>query len=299
MATRRMWPTSTPTPVPSPTPTYTAQPPAPSKLGTPQLAEGAPSTPTPTDNAPEGPAEASPPGDAVDAAPAASAASAPAAADAALTPVNPSPSPTPAAVPVDTATPVPSANGWSFADLQVIREPETQLMFVYGDLINNTGASQQVSYVIGTFYDSQGLVIADQEDMYDYRPIEVVPPGGRVPFELTLNDLESLADYDLKVIAQESSQTPRQDFEFSDQSSESLEGTYCVSGKLRNPGPAVAEYLLVAAVMYNAESQVTIFGTYDVLSPETVVGDATSDFQVCIGPINQEIARYELRAWGM
>jgi hypothetical protein len=190
-------------------------------------------------------------------------------------------------------SPTTTAGGWSFVNVQRFDSG-----VVYGEAVNDSGSSQQISHVTGTFYDSQGQVVAGTGDISDYWPIYIVPPGAVVPFKLSISGAPGVADLDLSVISQPSSDTPRQDFAFSDADASQGGGGYCVTGSLQNPGGSLQDYLTIVAVLYNAQGNVINFESYDEFFPEDVVGDQTLDFEVCVDPLNQEVARYELRAWG-
>jgi hypothetical protein len=167
-------------------------------------------------------------------------------------------------------------------------------------MINNTGASQELAFVTGTFYDAQGQVIAGEDRTFDYWPIiNAVPPGGRVPFELTVEGIQSAANFDLSVKAEPSEETPHQDFEFSDVSQWNEEDAYCLKGTLRNLGGQLQEYLIIMAVLYDDQDNVINFSEYEEYAPEEVLGDQTSTFEICVAPPNQGVARYELRALGL
>lgn len=77
-----------------------------------------------------------------------------------------------------------------------------------------------------------------------------------------------------------------------------MRGSYCVEGELRKPGAGLRDYLTIAAILYDAQRQVINFDSYDEFFPEDVVGDQTLGVQVCIDPLGQQVARYEVRAWG-
>lgn len=189
--------------------------------------------------------------------------------------------------------------GWSFAAIQTAFDQEEESVIMHGDMVNNTGMTQAIAYLTGTFFDNQGQMIAGEEDTDDYWPLQVVPPGGRVPFELTVYDIQSVADYNLAVVSQPSPETPRQDFEFLDLNSSTEAGNYCVTGKLRNPGGQLSDYLLVMAVIYDNQDTIINFDIYEENSPGDIVGEATLDFEICIDSFNQQVARHELRALGL
>jgi len=169
---------------------------------------------------------------------------------------------------------------------------------VFGNMKNNSGAAQQISYVTGTFYDDQGQVIPGQHDTYDYWPVEVVPPGGQVPFQLRVYDIQNAGKVDLGVASQPSNQRPLQDFQISGTASAEVGGNYCVTGSLHNPGDQLQNYLMVVAVIFNDQDKIINFDSDTSAYPADVVGDETFDFEVCVDPSGQDVVRYELRAFG-
>ena len=197
-----------------------------------------------------------------------------------------------------TPSPTASSSGWSFAGVQIIENQEQQMVTIYADAVNETGASQQILYTTGEYYDGAGQVIPGYHAMQEYRPVTVVPAGGRVPLRLTVHNIQGVADVDLRVFSQPSSETPRQDLEFLDLDTSTQEGSFCVVGKLRNPGDRLSKYLVISATLYNSEDRVINFGSVQVSTPGSVVGDQAVSFNVCVDTLNQEAARYEVQAWG-
>jgi hypothetical protein len=169
---------------------------------------------------------------------------------------------------------------------------------VHGDIINNTDAAQQLEHISGTLYDAGGQLIADDESIADFWPIDVVPPGQRAAFRLIVEGVQSAAQFSLSVEAEPSGRPTRQDFEFLSPESWREEAEYCVAGRLRNPGGALQRNLLIVLVLYDDQDRVVNFGDYYESSPESLAGGQTLDFEVCADEFNQDIARYELRAWG-
>ena len=51
-------------------------------------------------------------------------------------------------------------------------------------------------------------------------------------------------------------------------------------------------------VAYDGQDNVVNFNDDFELDLQGVVGDQTLDFELCIDPPNQDVARHELRAWG-
>lgn len=205
--------------------------------------------------------------------------------------------PTPARpyAPPPTATRTTSAN-WSFVSTRFVQDRRNAV--AYGNIINNTGASQEIIYVTGLFYDNQGRTIAGLANTDDYLPLNVVPPGGTMPFELTVYTIRSVEDFELNVAFQISAETPRQDFELLDLEPSTGAGDYCLRGRLQNAGAQITDYLVVVAVLYNDDDEVINFGRYEAPSPEDVLGDEVMDFEICSDSFSQNVARYEVSAWG-
>lgn len=210
----------------------------------------------------------------------------------------PTATPLPTNTPPATATPQTSTGGWSFSATRAGADPYGDGMLLFGEAINNTGASQELSFISGTFYDNLGQVIAGEDDTDDYAPLEVVPPGGRVPFELTVYGLQNAENYELWVSSEVSSQTPRQDLVVSDVEQLEDEGDYCVAGVVRNQGGQLGDYLVVVATLYDAQDNVINFGDDYYSDVEEIVGDDALDFEICIESLEQNVARYEVLAWG-
>lgn len=170
-------------------------------------------------------------------------------------------------------------------------------MLLFGDLINNTGFSQELFDIVGQFYDVNGQVVADESSTYGYWPIFVIPADGRMPFELTVEGIRDAANYDLRVDSEPSGEVPRQDFEFFDLYELNEDYGYCVGGRIRNPGGALEDDMVVVAVLYDAQDTIVGFGEYYPYFEE-LVGDQTEEFEICADTYSQQVARYELRAWG-
>jgi hypothetical protein len=194
---------------------------------------------------------------------------------------------------IPTATPIPETPGWSFANVRTYTDQYAGGLLLYGNLVNDTGATQEISFITGAFYDDQGQVIASQERTTEYWPVEVVPAGGRVPFELAVNGIQAAANFRLWANSVPSSQNPRQDFSFSGVEQWDDGRAYCLAGQLENSG-GLDEDVVIAAVLYDSQGQVVNFGeTY-----ESEAGAEPIGFEICVDPPNQNVARYELQAWG-
>jgi hypothetical protein len=168
----------------------------------------------------------------------------------------------------------------------------------YGDLLNNTGSPQQLSNINATFFDAQGQAISYDKAINQW-PIREVSPGGRVPFGVIVPNIQGIADFNFQVQSEPGGRIPREDFEFLEVNQTTEGEDYCISGRLRNPGDQLKTYLMIAAILYDGEDLVINYNNVFHVSPTNVVGDQTMDVAICVDPRQYEVARYELRAWGL
>ncbi len=301
IATRTPLPTFTPT---TPGTSLAMVKPEQAPAASPTLAPSPASSPPPTAAVPASPSLAPPPtsAPAVASVPSETPSQAPAVVPAPVPADTPAASPTPplaTSTPAiaPTVTPIPQTSGWSFSSVRVYAGQANDSLQLYGNFTNNTGTSQELFYITGTFYDAQGQVIADEGSTYDYWSVPVIPPGGRAPFELTVEGIQSAANFDLRVEAEPSDENPRQDFEFSDLYEDPGGDFYCVGGTIRNPGDRLQDYLLIVVALYDNQDRVIYFSDY-YADPDYATGDELQDFEVCVDTLSQEVTRYELQAWG-
>jgi hypothetical protein len=200
--------------------------------------------------------------------------------------------------PAPTPTATPGTTGWSFANVRLSNDQDEGHLLLFGDMVNDTGASQLIGFLTGTFYDGQGQVIASEDNTFDYWPIELVPPDGRIPFELAVGGIQGAANFDLRVQSETSNQVPRQDFNFAEVNQWQDGDSYCLEGALQNPGGELQQYIAVVAILYDSQNNVINFSDTFESDPQGISGDQTLGFEVCVEPPNQNVARYELRAWG-
>lgn len=208
--------------------------------------------------------------------------------------------PTPTSIPTETPTPTvtPLPQGWVFSGVQAFPAEKLQGFMFFGELLNNTGSPQQLSNINATFFDVQGQAISYERAINQW-PVREVSPGGRVPFGVIVPNIQGVTDYDFQVQSEPGGRIPREDFEFLEVNQTTEEEDYCVTGRLRNPGDQLKTYLMIAAILYDGEDRVINYNNAFQVSPTNVVGDQTTDIDICVDPRQHEVARYELRAWGL
>lgn len=171
-------------------------------------------------------------------------------------------------------------------------------LLIFGNIVNNTGLAQEITGVSGVFFDAQGQIIADDIDLSDYWSSDVLPNGGRTPFQLSVSGITSAASHNLSVETQPSTEPPRTDFQFLSIKQTNQQNDYCVSADLKNNGNDLSDYLIIAAVLYDGQNKVVNFSDWIEPAPAGIVGEDTYSFEICVSPPNAGVARYELVAWG-
>ncbi|MGD9146658.1 MAG: hypothetical protein PVI80_13930, partial [Anaerolineae bacterium] len=208
------------------------------------------------------------------------------------------------ATPTVTPTPLAStpvavepAAGWTFEGVRVQPDPGLDGLLIYGEALNDSGSPQSILGLQGAFYDAQGKAITPEKTS-DYWAFETVPPGWRMPFELTLYGPSAVDRVELQVTTEETDQPLRTDFEVTDLEGADVEADFCVTGRARNLGQPLDRFLMVAAVLYDADGRVINWGIGYQPAPADLTGDNTVVVSACARRYNHNVARYELRAWG-
>src|SRR5574341_752072 len=194
--------------------------------------------------------------------------------------------------PTFTATvPTTPPEGWSFVSVRLHPDTFSNSLLVFGEAVNNTGDTQEIISITGTFNDGQGQVIAGPDTTSDFRPVDIVPDGGHVPFELTVVGITEAATYTLEVQSRPNSDTPRQDFEFSVQSQYTEFDEYCLRATVQNTGPELTEYLTIAAVLFDSEGNLINLSAAYEPQLEEVADGLPHEFDICVDPLDQTVDR--------
>ncbi|MCG3209859.1 MAG: hypothetical protein FOGNACKC_03486 [Anaerolineae bacterium] len=191
-----------------------------------------------------------------------------------------------------------TSSGWTFNGVTQLAGISEEGLLLMGELVNGTGAPQQVLDISGAFYDAQGQVAADSLNMVSYVPVDPIPVGAHVPFELQVSGDQNIDRFDLNAISTPASDPPRQDFKFSNVEQWVDEATgYCIRGQVDNLGPPLREYLIVLAIGYDDKGSVVNFGEYYVDTLPTS-GAQSSPFELCLASLGRQLSRHDLRAFG-
>lgn len=204
-----------------------------------------------------------------------------------------------APVPTPSPTPVRGTSGWTFSGVtNMAGNSRRGLLLLMGELVNNTGVPQQAVDISGAFYGGQGEVPVDNLDLVSYVPVDPIPVNAHVPFELQVSSNQDIEHFDLHAWSQPANDPPRYDFQFSnvEQWLNDVTG-YCIRGQVDDQGAPVQDYLVVLAVGYDDQGSVVNFGEYyvDVLPGS---GAPSSPFELCLDPLDRQLSRHDLLAFG-
>ena len=164
---------------------------------------------------------------------------------------------------------------------------------------NNTGLPQTTLYESAQIYNLNHQLIDNGIDVLSHVPVDTIPPGGRVPFELAVESGQPIFRLNLFAMSEPASNPPRQNFDVSNVSQWiSKTNAYCLSGNITNPASPLEDYLVVMAVAYNDQNTVANFGEYSVSAPQTINDGGKSNFEMCLDPLGQNIARHQVSVVG-
>ena len=199
----------------------------------------------------------------------------------------------PVATPVVEPTPIlvdiPLTNftsetpGWMLTGSRIYSDQTENSVLLYGDIVNETGSVQEVTLVTGAFFDPQGQLIAGTGGGRGLLAGSDYPGREPVPFELIVPGMQNIAKVNLRIEAQPSSETPRQDFEFADLHETNENNNYCVGGTYRSQGGELQQYLVIVLVLYNNQDNLINFADYSA-DPSAIVTDPPESLKCVLRP---------------
>ena len=201
--------------------------------------------------------------------------------------------PTPTDTPTVTPTPTPEMPpGWSVLN-DTSYTGAMDHVFVFGEIYNNTGSTQEDILVIVAFFNDMN----QQIDEKSTAPIvQAVPQGSQVPFGLEAELRLPYASYQISVEGKPSGISPRQDLQTLSHAG-SAGATYRITGEIHNPGEALSTYAQVIATLYDSAGRVVNIG-YDFLPAGSLGPGQTAAFEVVVEQPHQGITSYKLTLFG-
>lgn len=159
---------------------------------------------------------------------------------------------------------------------------------VRSDLASNAGLVQ----VVATFYDANGKVWRASQA---YTLLNVLRPGQRSPFVLTVGGASQIASASFLVRAVATTAAPRGDLAVLNSSAAVQGEALVIGGQVRNNGATAASNVQVVASLYDAGGEIVNAAT-STRAP--LAAGATAPFQIVFPAQWQGYTSYELQVQG-
>jgi hypothetical protein len=198
--------------------------------------------------------------------------------------------------PTDTPVPTPMPPPKSAFEIlsHVGYEDTIGFLHVVGEIRNNADATGEFIEIVGTFYDEAGGVVGTS---FTYTTIDLVPAGGKSPFEIVSEKPQGYHHYKLQVSDQRTSELPLAGLQIlSHSSSADSIGFLHIVGEVQNNSGKDVEFVKIIATLYNAAGQVIGTGFTYTASDIIAIGQ-TSPFEI-IFDRHEGMATYELQVEG-
>lgn len=189
------------------------------------------------------------------------------------TDIPPTNTPKPTKTPAQpTSSPTPSK-----PDLEILSHQsyvDNGWYHIVGEVQNNTNTPMEYVKIAATLYNDDKKVVGTD---YTYTILEVIPPGGKSPFETGTDKWEGTTNYKLQSEGSEG-ELSRQDIVIVSHESYQDGDWLHVRGEVKNTGTTQAEYVKLIVTLYNTDGKVV--GTdYTYTSLDIVQPGETSPFE--------------------
>ena len=104
----------------------------------------------------------------------------------------------------------------------------------------------------------------------------------------------------LSVNAGPSNKVARQDFKFANLKPSITAGTYCFAGQIQEKDgeQPSSSPLTIVLVLYDKQDNVINFDNKQWPVLQSLSSDVTTDFELCADSFKENVARFDLQAWG-
>lgn len=192
------------------------------------------------------------------------------------TPVPPPPPTDTPALPTDTPVPTDTPTP-SIPDIEILSHQSYEdggWFHVVGEVRNNSDKPMQFVEIIVTLYDDANNVTGTD---FAYTELDVIPPGGKSPFETGTDEYAGTTQYKLQVQGIPGN-LPRQDLIINSHNHYEDGGWLHVRGEVQNTGDTPAEFVKIVVTLYDAAGNVvgTDFAYTDI---DTIPPGGTSPFE--------------------
>jgi len=145
---------------------------------------------------------------------------------------------------------------------------------IVGEVRNNTNAPIEYVKIVVTLYDSNNKVVGTD---FAYTELDVIPPGGKSPFETGTDKWAGVTTYKVQVEGRKGS-LPRQDLVILSHESYKDGKWLHVRGEVQNTGTTPAEYVKLVVTLYDANGNV-VATDFSYTALDTIPAGGTSPFE--------------------
>lgn len=164
---------------------------------------------------------------------------------------------------------------------------------IVGEVRNNSNTPMEFVEVIATLYDDANNVVGTD---FTFTELDVIPPGGKTPFETGTDQYQDITNYQLQVQG-EPSELPRQDLVVLSHNHYEDNGWLHIRGEVQNTGSTPAEFVEVIVTLYDTNGNVV--GTdFTFADLDTIPAGGVSPFETGTDHY-PGFDHYELQVQGM
>ena len=145
---------------------------------------------------------------------------------------------------------------------------------IVGEVRNNTNAPMEFVKIVATLYDSNNKVVGTD---FTYTELDVIPPGGKSPFETGTDEWAGVTSYKVQVEGSEGN-LPRQDLVVLSHESYTDGQWLHIRGEVQNTGTTPAEFVKLVVTFYDASGNV-VATDFSYTSLDAIAAGGTSPFE--------------------
>ena len=151
--------------------------------------------------------------------------------------------------------------------------------YIVGEIQNTSAEYMRFIKVAASLYDEAAQMIGSGSE---YAYVDILPPGAKTSFKITLFDQATPAWYKLQIEGFPTETRPRPNIEITTHSLiPKTEGGYDIVGEIQNNSYTPVKYVKIVATLYDAEGRV-VGADYTFAELNQILAGDTSPFAVMI-----------------
>ncbi len=191
---------------------------------------------------------------------------------------------------LNTPTPPPDSASGPAEVTSDVSYTEGDYLYIIGEVENTSNTPMEYVKLVATLYDDKDSVVGTEST---YTILDVIPPGGRSPFEMMTSDWDGMTRYKLQVQSSEGDLPETLVSVVSHR--QRIDGDYYhIVGEVKNEGGAPVEYVKVIATLYD-EADKVVGVTYSYAILDAVPAAGKSPFELTTDRWAGAV-RYEIQA---